>query len=470
MFERTVPSARTNAFFFMGQKHLRAALQLAVFFTLGTIAAGQKIEDRAMLRITFLPPPMEGTLSLGIYDKAGKLVRTLHREAAETDFVIGLNGLITKWDGKDDAGRWMPAGKYWARGYAVGEIRVEGIAIRGNDWITDDDSPRIITMTRFAEDQAVSPATASIAAKLVGGETAIVRLNQEGKIRAVEKSPAAIPEEKPPDADHAAAVRQTMRVAAERFGLQAGRIVRMREGESWTAVELPGIVSAIAFTPVASQVLSGFWVVDRESAESHVLKLFTATGEFKRRLVIASGEPVPFAISSNADATEVRLLEAKPGEQRLRILRIVQPAKTDGATEENESLWEVVIQATIIDSSSFASVADKLGRAKPFTPEEKIRVRLLPNELLKGAMADVDVQIAVDAGGAYFKAADGLPLLQVTDTKHLKWAVMAREGAKLVTIMQSDGAAIEEFKASNLASMMAFDAGEYEWTPPAATD
>src|SRR4029078_6223187 len=107
-----------------------------------------------------------------------------------------------------------------------------------------------------------------------------------------------------------------------------------------------------------------------------VLKLFTATGEFKRRLVIASGEPVPFAISSNADATEVRLLEAKPGEQRLRILRIVQPAKTDGATEENESLWEVVIPATIIDSSGFASVADKLGRAKPFTPEEKIRVRL----------------------------------------------------------------------------------------------
>jgi hypothetical protein len=59
-------------------------------------------------------------------------------------------------------------------------------------------------------------------------------------------------------------------------------------------------------------------------------------------------------------------------------------------------------------------------------------------------------------------------LLQITETSHLKWAVMSREAAKLVTIVQSDGAVIEEFKASNLANMMAFDAGEYEWTPPPA--
>jgi hypothetical protein len=196
--------------------------------------------------------------------------------------------------------------------------------------------------------------------------------------------------------------------------------------------------------------------------------LFSATGEFKRRLTIPRDESIPFAVSSNPDASEIRLLEAKPGEQRLRILRIVSPAKTDDVAVETESLWEVVTQVAIIDSSTFASVADKLGRAKPFVPEEKIRVRLLPNELFKGAVADLDVQIAVDAEGAYLKAADGLPLVQVTETKNLKWAVMGREGAKLVTILQSDGAVIEEFKASKLANMMAFDAGEYEWVPPKA--
>jgi hypothetical protein len=455
----------------------RAALRIGFFVALAATALAQKNDDRTGVRITFLPPPMEGTLSLGIYDKAGKLVRTLHREAAETDFTIGLNGLITKWDGKDDMGQPMPAGKYFARGYAVGEIRVEGVAIRGNDWITSDDSPRITAMIRFFDDGAVSPATASLVVKLAGGQTGIVRLDEAGKIRAVEKPPPSVIEPEPPELENGDAVRQVVVVGNERFGLRSGKLVQRRADadESWTQIDLPGLADAIAFTPVASpeRSVSGFWIIDREE-QTYVVKLFTATREFKRRLLIAAGEPSPFAVSSNATATELRLLEAKPGEQRLRILRIISPAKTDDATTtaESESLWEVAAQNAIIESNTFPAVADKLGRAKPFVPEEKIRVRLLPNELFKGAVADLDVQIGIDADGAFFRAADGLPLLQVTDTKNLKWAAMGREGAKLVTILQSDGAVIEEFKASNLANMMAFDAGEYEWSPsppPAAS-
>src|SRR5436305_1788707 len=33
------------------------------------------------VRISFVPPPMEGTISLGIYNRTGKLVRVLHTEA-----------------------------------------------------------------------------------------------------------------------------------------------------------------------------------------------------------------------------------------------------------------------------------------------------------------------------------------------------------------------------------------------------
>jgi hypothetical protein len=469
MFERIVTVPRLDHFGMGRDAVLRAVIRSMLFLTIGVAAVlAQKVDDAAGVRITFLPPPMEGTLSLGIYNKAGKLVRTLHREAAETDVTIGLNGLITKWDGKDDAGQVMPAGKYFARGYAVGEIRVEGVAMRGNDWIANEDSPRITTMLRFVEDGTISPATASIGVKFAGGDTGVVRLDESGKIRAVEKAAPSALNEKSEDAENAGdAVRETVAVAGEKFGLRAGKLMRMRDGESWTPLDLPGVVKAVAFTPVASPALTGFWVIDREG-DAGVVKLFSASREFKRRLLIAPGEPNPFAVSSNADASEVRLLEAKPGEQRLRILRIVQPAKNDASDAESESLWEVVAQAVILESNTFAAVADKLGRAKPFVPDEKIRVRLLPNELFKGAMADLDVQIAVDAGGAFFKASDGLPLLQITETSHLKWAVMSREAAKLVTIVQSDGAVIEEFKASNLANMMAFDAGEYEWTPPPA--
>ncbi|MEI9897674.1 MAG: hypothetical protein WDN28_28395 [Chthoniobacter sp.] len=112
--------------------------------------------QRSGMRITFLPPPMEGTLSLGIYDKKGKLLRTMAREATEKDFTVGLNGLITFWDGKDDSGKVMPPGIYAARGYSVGAIDVDGIALHGNDWITDDDAPRparVVDLRPAADDK-----------------------------------------------------------------------------------------------------------------------------------------------------------------------------------------------------------------------------------------------------------------------------------------------------------------------------
>ena len=65
------------------------------------------------------------------------------REATEKDFVVGLNGFITHWDGKDDAGKPAAAGKYFVRGYAVGELDIEGVAYFGNDWIADEDSARV---------------------------------------------------------------------------------------------------------------------------------------------------------------------------------------------------------------------------------------------------------------------------------------------------------------------------------------
>ena len=80
------------------------------------------------VRINFVPPPLDGTISLGIYDTAGKLVRVLHQQVTLDAFTIGADALQTKWDGKDDDGQDLPAGKYQARGYAVGGIQMENPA------------------------------------------------------------------------------------------------------------------------------------------------------------------------------------------------------------------------------------------------------------------------------------------------------------------------------------------------------
>lgn len=70
---------------------------------------------------------MDGTISLGIYDQAGKIVRVLHRNAQLNDFEIGADALVTRWDGRDDGHQDLPSGRYHARGYLVGPLKREDL-------------------------------------------------------------------------------------------------------------------------------------------------------------------------------------------------------------------------------------------------------------------------------------------------------------------------------------------------------
>ncbi|MEP7015501.1 MAG: hypothetical protein ABI925_08685 [Verrucomicrobiota bacterium] len=78
-------------------------------------------------RLRFIPPPMEGTISLGIFDENRTLVRILQREAKIDNFSVEPDGLGATWDGKNDAGKDLPPGKYRGRGYRIGELKVEDV-------------------------------------------------------------------------------------------------------------------------------------------------------------------------------------------------------------------------------------------------------------------------------------------------------------------------------------------------------
>jgi len=87
--------------------------------------------DRSV-RISFVPPPLEGKISLGIYDQSGRLVRVLHQEADFDEFTIGTDALTTKWDGKDDDEHDLPAGKYSARGFLVAPMKIGSETVDGS--------------------------------------------------------------------------------------------------------------------------------------------------------------------------------------------------------------------------------------------------------------------------------------------------------------------------------------------------
>ena len=427
------PSIRTSA-----PPRLRGSIFLAlllVALSAFPVLAQDEPAPKPGVRITFLPPPMEGTLSLGIYDKKGRLVRVLAREATEKDFTVGLNGFITHWDGKDDSGKPAPAGSYDIRGYSVGAVDVEGIAIHGNDWLTHDDAPRpakIIDLRTKAPDEI------------------------EAALETFEGKPLLVPIRFETEAGSRPTLDEVVTIAD-------GKITLASKGETRTFPLGEG-ESAIDATLGAKDRL---WVIVQTPAGREV-RAFTLEGEFLRRLGYAPGDPLPRRILAARGtfaerwSEQIVLLEESDKLQRVRSLALPLKPATDDAP-----LWETVFEKEIWRGATFDAIKGLLVRpdGKPFVPEKEFIVRLINNPLLKDEPTTAHVSIGFNERGSFLQTTDGLPLRRITETPHLRWAVIGREGSgKLLTILQSDGAVVEEFKARRLANMMAFDAGDYEWS------
>src|SRR5204863_2060055 len=119
------PPSRLAAILFRMTKTIALALAAASF--IGNAVAQEPSPTPTAtprsIRVSFVPPPLDGTISLGVYDAKGKLVRVLFREADINEFNIGSDSLSTTWDGKDDAGENVPPGKYTAHGFVVGDLK-----------------------------------------------------------------------------------------------------------------------------------------------------------------------------------------------------------------------------------------------------------------------------------------------------------------------------------------------------------
>ena len=103
---------------------LRLIITAAVGWCCATSAPAEEPHAGAV-PIRFVPATGSGTVSLGVYDREGLLVRVLCDEWPFSRFRVGLNGLSTTWDGKDNDGQAVPEGIYTARG--------DRLALLGNE-------------------------------------------------------------------------------------------------------------------------------------------------------------------------------------------------------------------------------------------------------------------------------------------------------------------------------------------------
>ena len=380
-------------------------------------------EPESGVQITFLPPPIEGTLSLGVFAKDGKLVRALRTEASvEKDFTAGLNGLILTWDGTDDAGQPAPSGKYAVRGFAVGAMEVSGEAFHGNDWIEDDKSPRVQEILSL---KALEGGRLQIRAKLADGASVALQSDGQGHF--------AKGNDNEPDKNES-----------------GGGVETLLKG---LPEKLPNLEKPL---DASLGVKGSLWVID-ETAEGVAVKQYSAQHEFLRRLAIEKGEPAPQQIAADPGEERIWLLETAPGVQRVRGLAL-QATAEGGDT----STWQAFFTRTIRAAESFAAFAPLLQRPA-FKPEERIAMKLVANPLLKEAPGSASVQVVSDEKGSLLRTADGLPLSRLTETPRLRWVAAGHDGrGKGLTVFQSDGAVVEEYRINQATNIMAFDAGEYE--------
>lgn len=153
--------------------------------------AGIRAEDESVpkgpadeITFQFLPPPVDDArYSIGVFDAKDELVRRLHEGTLESSFPAALNGLIVRWNAKDDAGKRLPNGHYQLRGYAVGPMTVTGIATKGNDWLADDPALRVAKI----EGVVAIPKDGGlvVAARLTDGSVSLFRFageSQGGKL------------------------------------------------------------------------------------------------------------------------------------------------------------------------------------------------------------------------------------------------------------------------------------------------
>lgn len=393
------------------------------------------------VRIAFLPPPIEGTFSLGIYDAKGKLVRVLHREAELEDFEIKDDALAATWDGKDDQGVSLSPGKYHARGFAVGDLEVEGVGFFFNDWVTDEESPRIQKVHNL---RLVSGEKLAMLVSFAGGAEGSVACDPAGNLLAGETNDGSREDERFPPG------RSSIHAESGKLSVQ--------KGDGWEEVSWPTLVA-----PQAADVGKGgtVWAIDREVAntETLVLKQLSETGEFLRRMAFPAEGPQPKVVQASPSDDRIYLLEEGPLGQRVRGLSLVCVVNEGSETLSD---WKVDFAKEIIRHKDFAIENGKPVVAGGKTPQEKLSVVLKENPLQDDKKGRIDLAVAYDASGSFLKTADGLPLQKISETRHLTRIVLSPRGDKSVDVFQDDDSVVEQFRVSRLDEMMAFDCGEIE--------
>ena len=455
--------------------------------------------------------PGQGLITLGVFNKAGKLVRTLHAMDGEEAFRIGLNGYITQWDGRDDAGEKVPTGRYFLRGYLIGDVAVDGEAFHFNDWVSSGESP----MPRRIEEFVMLPCGDLLVAGCnAGGQGFCGRYSVEQGFlwsRGIERAGtsgillsathraavthssqgwmafslddgsdmplAGMPADSAPAALAADKERVsysegdvvktlssdgalTQMVAPARFeklaaaenalaGSSSGVAWISSAGQDFAKIPVPASVSSLSFGQGRTLWFTG---ASMDPDASPVVAQMNYEGGILRALVPKIGDPLPVLVRASRTSDVFAVLEESPGLQRLRVL-----------SRNPEGGWTIEWERSIQDAPSFGFVDGQVSANAVAAPQPtSLRFRLDENPLT-GKHDEVTLQASFGPEGLQLKTPDGLPLVTVSHSPDIQRVAIQRGPAPdSLRLLQGNGAVVEEYLIQRLRHITPLTAGEVE--------
>jgi len=464
-------------------------------------------EESNANQLLFVPPPVEGVISLGAYDSKGKLVRVLKRAAEIESFKSASDGLVIDWDRNDSQGNPVPNGKYFARGVLIGDVKIEGVAFHLNDWVDASADPRIrkilsaalfdaqrtVVLADASQPEAVvlesngnrsntislgfNPITIKAAgtnlllfdrtqvlvvdptsgaqvsrqdlsdvrdADSSGDRTVVLSGNQ---IKYQNQLNAAPQDLKPPTDDlfRCAVLSSSIVVASKE-----ARLWKL-DGQQFTAIDAGETGELL---DMGAGTLGSVWLLAKTSTAT-LLKQIDSSGKILREIELPADLQTVTRLGASRNDDALLLISDDGTTQRVIGVRFQ-------AADRGKSIWEKWFERTLTPFKFFDLKEGKVVAADAKTDSPPVPVKPANNPMENSRQTLFQLSIVADETGAWVASMDGLPLFQVCGTKNIKQTRCVSDGANGLRVYTSDGTVVEEFHLTSLENLFRFDAGSFD--------
>jgi hypothetical protein len=464
-------------------------------------------EDSDANQLLFVPPPVEGVISVGAYDSKGKLVRVLKKAAEVNSFKAASDGLVIDWDRNDSQGKPVPAGKYFARGVLIGDVKIEGVAFHLNDWVDSSADPRIrkVLSAAFLDPQRtvvladasqreavvlrnngdrsntlslsfnpitikasgtnlllfdnvqvmlVDPISGAEVSRLSlldirdadssGDRTVVLTGNQ---IKYLNQIGAAAQDLKPPADDLIRCAVLSSSIVVATKGVNLWRL----DGQEFKPIDASDTGELLDMGAGASDTV---WLLIRSSSAT-LLKQIDPSGKTLREIELPSDLQTVTRLGASRNDDALLLISDDGTTQRVIGVRFQ-------AADQGKSIWEKWFERTLTPFKFFDVKEGEVVASEAKTDSPPVSVKPANNPMENTRQASFQLSIVADETGAWVANADGLPLFQVCETKNIKQTQCISDGANGLRVYTSDGTVVEEYHLTSLENLFRFDAGSFD--------